>query len=192
MRHCLDLRKMILDDSATYATSQLAKDALKHLVSWMQKRDPSVIQLVPGTGHAAPIESDIPSHAVVQQQFEELCKRLRDAFKHAKFRSKWEGVSGIVIMEDVFTLRDIYAGCQDYLYIFQHMACKTMNEAVVEGMGGECGTGVHSPGGTSTSKLLRNRQPRSCCRLVWAAAISPSCQAVCEPRLVPLLWWWAR
>ena len=38
-------------------------------------------------------------------------------------------------MADVFTRVEFYKDCPDYLYLFQHMATKTMCEAVVEGMG---------------------------------------------------------
>ena len=39
-------------------------------------------------------------------------------------------------MKNVFTERRFYVGCEDYLYLWLHMACKSMCEAVVEGMGG--------------------------------------------------------
>ena len=39
-------------------------------------------------------------------------------------------------MKAVFTEPRFYKGCEDYLYLFLHMATKSMCEAVVEGMGG--------------------------------------------------------
>ena len=38
-------------------------------------------------------------------------------------------------MRDLFTKERFYAGCEDFLYVFQQMASKSMCEAVVEGMG---------------------------------------------------------
>ena len=39
-------------------------------------------------------------------------------------------------MRSVFTMPRFYSGCHGYLHLFAHCALKTMNEAVVEGMGG--------------------------------------------------------
>ena len=39
-------------------------------------------------------------------------------------------------MHDVFTKPRFYEGCQGYLHLWLNCAMKTMNEAVVEGMGG--------------------------------------------------------
>ena len=39
-------------------------------------------------------------------------------------------------MKDVFTKTRFYEGCQAYLHLWLHCALKTMNESVVEGMGG--------------------------------------------------------
>ena len=39
-------------------------------------------------------------------------------------------------MKDLFTVPRLYKDVPDYLYLFAHMATKTMCEAVVEGMGG--------------------------------------------------------
>ena len=38
-------------------------------------------------------------------------------------------------MRNVFTELRFYEGCREFLYLFQMMAAKTRNEAVVEGMG---------------------------------------------------------
>jgi hypothetical protein len=45
--------------------------------------------------------------------------------------------TGTVIMKSVGTEPRFFEGCGDFWYLFQHMACKTSNEAVVEGMGSE-------------------------------------------------------
>jgi hypothetical protein len=39
-------------------------------------------------------------------------------------------------MKNVFTEERFYLECEDYLYLWLHMAWKSMCEAVVEGMGG--------------------------------------------------------
>ena len=67
-------------------------------------------------------------------QFLELCRRLQAAQQELLFR-KWKDASGTVIKVDVFTNPRFYVGCEDYLYLWQHCATKTMCEAVVEGMG---------------------------------------------------------
>jgi hypothetical protein len=45
-------------------------------------------------------------------------------------------------MKTVFTDARFYSCCKNYLYLWTHMATKSMCEAVVEGMGGVwvCGT----------------------------------------------------
>ena len=42
-----------------------------------------------------------------------------------------------MIAEDVFKQSRFSVDCNDYLYLWKHSATKTMNEAVVEGMGGK-------------------------------------------------------
>ena len=69
-------------------------------------------------------------------QFKLLCGRLREAAGEVTFRSWRGGASGTVIMKSVFTLPRFYLGCEGYLHLWLHCALKTMNESVVEGMGG--------------------------------------------------------
>ena len=69
------------------------------------------------------------------KQFKLLCERLRAANGERPYIERWRNVSGVVIMKDVFTEPRFYQGCEGYLHLFAHCALKTMNEAVVEGMG---------------------------------------------------------
>ena len=78
----------------------------------------------------------MPPFDSVWQQWRCLCERLRAASKQAPFKVRLTGASGTAIMKDVFTNERFYAGCPDFLYLFQHCATKSMCEAVVEGMGG--------------------------------------------------------
>ena len=80
-------------------------------------------------------EEDLPSFGILQQQFATLCERLQEVAKERRF-SHWKDASGTVIMRDLFTNPRLYKDVHDYLYLFAHMATKTLCEAVVEGMGG--------------------------------------------------------
>ena len=75
----------------------------------------------------------MPPFEEVWAQFCELAKRLQAAGGEASYRT-WKGASGVVIMKNVFTEPRFYVGCEDYLYLWLHMACKSMCEAVVEGI----------------------------------------------------------
>ena len=52
------------------------------------------------------------------------------------WRAWWSGASGTVIMKNVFTEPRFYSKVGDFLYLWLHMATKSMCEAVIEGMGG--------------------------------------------------------
>ena len=95
------------------------------LVHWFEQRDAKEAQP----------DDDIPTLAVAGAQFRELCKRLRAAALLPAFRH-WAGASGVVIMKDVITMPRFSAGCEAYLHLWVNIALKTMNESVVEGMGG--------------------------------------------------------
>ena len=78
----------------------------------------------------------MPPFEEVWKQFELLASRLQEAYQNQpSYSHRWKDASGTVIMADVFTRVEFYKDCPDYLYLFQHMATKTMCEAVVEGMG---------------------------------------------------------
>jgi len=47
----------------------------------------------------------------------------------------WKDASGTVIMKFMFTSDVFSKGVEDWLYMFNHCALKSMNEAAVEGMG---------------------------------------------------------
>ena len=99
MSRCLDLRKMATD--ALYPTAmpapplESASVALKQLVLWSRKRDQADVGSQPL----------LPSVDEVQQQFELLCRRLREAAREAPFAASWKDAkSGTIIMKDVFTM----------------------------------------------------------------------------------------
>ena len=71
----------------------------------------------------------------VYEQFKVLANRVKDASTQMPFKELWKNASGTVIMKSVFTMERFYRDCQDYLYLFQHCATKSMCEAVIEGMG---------------------------------------------------------
>ena len=122
MLACLDLRQMASDPA--YAITDVAKLSLDALTIWMRSRFLGANDL-----------DDMPAAPQMHRQLEMLAHRLQTAAKEPEF-SHWSGASGTVIMRDVFTMRRFYRNVPDYLYLFSHMATKTMCEAVVEGMGG--------------------------------------------------------
>merc|ERR1712070_711447 len=69
------------------------------------------------------------------QQWQLLAGRLAAAAKERRYQALWTNASGTVIMRSVFTEARFHEGCAEFLYLFQLMATKTRNEAVVEGMG---------------------------------------------------------
>ena len=72
-----------------------ASVALKQLVLWSRKRDQADVGSQPL----------LPSVDEVQQQFELLCRRLREAAREAPFAASWKDAkSGTIIMKDVFTM----------------------------------------------------------------------------------------
>ena len=130
MGKALDLRRMAdtpaYEDAAFVVTSSAGgRHALGTLVHWFEQRDAKEAQP----------DDDIPTLAVAGAQFRELCKRLRAAALLPAFRH-WAGASGVVIMKDVITMPRFSAGCEAYLHLWVNIALKTMNESVVEGMGG--------------------------------------------------------
>ena len=133
MASCLDLRKMSTD--LNYASADRAKAPLQQLYRWLESR---LANRTPD--EAALIDRyAMPPFETVWLQFELLAQRLRTlALDHSQpFRFRWRNAhSGTVIMKDVFTSEKLYVDVDAYLYIFQHCACKTMCEAVIEGMGG--------------------------------------------------------
>ena len=134
LRHMLtslDLRQMAT--SAAYEVPALVvqpglgnRSPLGMLLEWLASRD---------DGRTGGVAEDVPAFDAVSAQFKELCKRLREANRERPYSERWRNASGVVIMKDVFTERRFFEGCEDYLHLFAHCALKTMNEAIVEGMG---------------------------------------------------------
>ena len=128
----LDLRRMAV--SPAYVQVALHPEpsagnlsALGSLRRWFASRD---------AGRLGGMRPDIPSLDALTTEFSLLSLRLRDANGERPFSTRWSGASGTIIMKDVFMLPRFYDGCQGYLHLFAHCALKSMNESVVEGMGG--------------------------------------------------------
>ena len=135
MSHCLDLRKMAFDPA--YSTSNQAVQSLRVLYDWMTTRS-QCGGAGASAGEAADAEplNDLPDFDEVKAQWSTLVARLRMFHGDGRF-SHWKGASGTVIMRDVYTKLEFYDRIPAFLYLFQHMASKSMCEAVIEGMGGE-------------------------------------------------------
>jgi len=86
-------------------------------------------------GGDIPAVLPMPAYDVVEAQFKDLGLRIFQAAKEPAY-GFWTGASGVKIMQSVFTEPRFYVGVEDYLYLWLHMASKSMCEAVVEGMGG--------------------------------------------------------
>ena len=125
MKGCLDLRKLAFPPApgpgGSYA--QQARPHLELLADWARER---------GVGSAVP---DIEVDNVLWKQWQKLQAKLEEAAKRPPYAARWKDAGGTVIMRDVFTQLELYQGCHDFLYLYQMMATKTRNEAVVEGMG---------------------------------------------------------
>ena len=128
-----DMDAEILAIAPTDPLLRAAFDALLLLLEWMNSRF---------------IDSDEPSAScpdplpVIGELWKQRCmleSRLQTAatsqFQH--YKKLWEDASGTVIMRSVGTEPRFYEGCGDFWHLFKHMACKTSNEAVVEGMGSQ-------------------------------------------------------
>ena len=124
MAAVLDFRKMAVDPEYC---SERKKPVFKLLYDLMESRFSEV--------DTVPVAPDMPALDIVWEEFVTLCRRMCEAFKQRTFKQRWEGASGTVIKVDIFTNPRFYEGCKNYLYLWLHMATKTMNEAVVEGMG---------------------------------------------------------
>ena len=136
MANSLDLRKMAFD--ASYVKSNQAQHSIHVLYKWAQNRDCGYGDGSGGAGAAADAEpiNDLPAFEEVRRQHCRLASQLQMFAGDPQFKP-WRAASGVVIMKDVFTMERFYAGNEDFIYLFEHMACKTMCEAVIEGMGGE-------------------------------------------------------
>ena len=83
----------------------------------------------------------MPSCATVWAQLQELSKRLRNAASDVRTSSspgtRWKAAGGTIIMKDIWTQPKLISthGVEDFLYLWVQCATKTLNEAVVEGMG---------------------------------------------------------
>ena len=125
--------------AAVAPTSPLPRaafDSLLLLLEWMNSRFDDAL---PDSTVASTSPDPMPLIGELWAQRCRLETRLQTAAAapHQQYQKLWEGKSGTVIMKSVGTEPRFYQGCGDFWYLFKHMACKTSNEAVVEGMGSE-------------------------------------------------------
>ena len=89
MAAALDLRSMAsspaYEATALTVVAGVGGSPLKRLVEWFATRDRDA--------NLASPEADIPAYPVVEREFKDLCKRLRDASSEQAFRH-WRGASG--------------------------------------------------------------------------------------------------
>jgi hypothetical protein len=121
MSRCLDLRALagaaLLDDDAE-------RGALAERGKWIREK-----------GQLALPDDNVlwDQHLVVRARLiehaAELAGRRADWFPSCRTRS------GTVIMRELFTRTELYAGVQDWLCVFELCATHTSNEAVVKSMG---------------------------------------------------------
>ena len=81
----------------------------------------------------------LPPLSVLEAQLERLRSRLvagaSGDYKETWFDASGAVKSGTVIMKSLYMDSDLHAGLGDIMYVFEHCALKTRNEAVVEGIG---------------------------------------------------------
>ena len=114
----------------TAPAPRAAFDALLLLLEWMNSRFVDA----PGASSAASLDP-MPSISELWVQRCTLESRLQMFANDSPYKGLWHGQSGTAIMRNIYTEVKFYQGVGDFLHLFKHMACKTANEAVVEGMG---------------------------------------------------------
>ena len=110
--------------------ARAAFDSLLHLLDWMNSRFDDAPEMM-----AAANPDPMPGIAELWRQRCKLETRLQMFAESSPYKRLWEGQSGTAIMRTAFTELRFNEGCGDFLHLFKHMAAKTANEAVVEGMG---------------------------------------------------------
>ena len=121
-----------LEASAPRAPApRAAFDALLLLLEWTNSRFVDA----PGSSPATISPDPMPSISELWEQRCTLETRLQMFANDSPYKVLWQGQSGTAIMRNIYTEVRFYQGVGDFLHLFKHMACKTANEAVVEGMG---------------------------------------------------------
>ena len=75
------------------------------------------------------------SSAEVHKQYLTMTSRLAKTKSHTWFHKDGTIKSGTVILADLLTKADLYIGCECVVWLIANCALKSLNEAVVEGMG---------------------------------------------------------
>jgi hypothetical protein len=119
MGNCLDLRMLHQTGGAVSDSDQ--RMSLQLLADWARS-------------HHIPL----PSNDVLWGQHQMLRQRLVECSTHGVYRTYFDARSkktGIYLQKLVFTNRNFYDGCHDWLYLYSHMVMKSPNESVAESMG---------------------------------------------------------
>ena len=85
----------------------------------------------------------LPAWDEIKRQHELIVQRMVDAYHVDRYHEIFSGKAcdlpteyyGTEIMRVIFMEERFHKDCHDWLYIFNHCVLKTVNEAVVEGMG---------------------------------------------------------
>ena len=85
----------------------------------------------------------LPAWDEIKRQHELIVQRMVDAYHVDPYHEIFSGKAcdlpteyyGTEIMRVIFMEERFHKDCHDWLYIFNHCVLKTVNEAVVEGMG---------------------------------------------------------
>ncbi|KAK3235158.1 hypothetical protein CYMTET_54622 [Cymbomonas tetramitiformis] len=77
----------------------------------------------------------LPSFTVMWEQHTVIKQRLVTTYYEQGRYAKWYLASGTVVMQDLLTNPEFYTDVHDWVFLFQHCALKTQNEAVVESQG---------------------------------------------------------
>ena len=124
MAGCLDLRKLI---RSPFPLSMAAlRESFEEIMDWVTS-------------------CNIIDHLIPEREelFEQLCvlkRRLQALAKTQEFKHLWKteldgAGTGTTIMKYLFTDKRLYSDVEDFVFLFNHMALKTANEAVIESMG---------------------------------------------------------
>ena len=124
MAGCLDLRKLIR--SPCPLSMAALRESFEEIMDWVTSCNV--------------IDHLIPEREELFEQLTVLKRRLQALAKTPEFKQLWktelEGAgTGTAIMKYLFTDKRLYSDVEDFVFLYNHMALKTANEAIIESMG---------------------------------------------------------
>ena len=128
MAPCLDFRRMAFDPAFDIAK---AEEAVCKLRSWFNLRNVGFVDIQAGvsgqaSGSHSPLPNDLPSDDSLTVKLRLVHSRLQEAATELPFKRSWKDARGTVIAEDVFTKDRFRQSVDEYLYLFQHCATKSV------------------------------------------------------------------